>query len=302
MNPRILATTIAALLLTNATLRAQTWDGGGVAGGVLDWLTAANWNPNVAPLNDGTANLIFAGTIDNNPGPNLDQNWNVNSVTFNNTAGAFVLGSSGGFTLTIQGGGMANTDTQLQTINHSLALGAAQAWNATNGDLSITGASVNNGGNLLTVLGNNNLTISSVMSGAGGLTKSGTGILTLSGAAGNTFAGPTIVNGGVLILQKTAGVSALTGSVTVGDGVGTDELRLGANNQIPNSSLVTIANGGLFNLNGFSESFLQLAIDAGGSTTIGAGTLTLSTNLTMTGGSVDSCSSAREPSTRACRR
>ena len=60
-------------------------------------------------------------------------------------------------------------------------------------------------------------------------------------------------------------------------------------NQIPNVSLVTVANGGLFNLNGFSEGFLQLAVD-GGSTTIGTGTLTLSTNLTMTGGSVSSTS------------
>ncbi len=284
--PRILATTIASLL-TAATLHAQTWDGAGAAGGNLDWITATNWVGDVAPANNATANIIFAGLIDNNPGPNLDQNWNVNSVTFNNTAGAFTLGSTGGFTLTIGVGGVTNNDTQTQTISHSVTLGSAQTWNAASGGLSMISGTLNNAGNLLTVTGANDVLLSSAMTGAGGLTKSGAGVLTLSGAAGNTFSGPTLVNGGVLILQKSAGVNALTGSVTVGDGVGTDELRLGANNQIPSASLVTVANGGLFNLNGFSEGFLQLAV-SGGSTTIGAGTLTLSTNLTMTGGSVSS--------------
>jgi hypothetical protein len=79
---------------------------------ILDWITATNWVGDVAPVNNGTANVIFAGTVDSNPGPNLDQNWNVNSLTFNNTAGAFVLGSTLGFTLTIQGGGITNNDTQ----------------------------------------------------------------------------------------------------------------------------------------------------------------------------------------------
>ena len=193
--PRILATTIAALLLTSS-LHAQTWDGGGAAGGVLDWITATNWNPDVAPLNNGTANIIFAGLIDNNPGPNLDQNWSVNSLAFNNTAGAFVLGSTGGFTLTVQGGGIANTDTQLQTIGHSVTLGAAQVWSATNGALSFTGANLSLGANLLNVLGASNTTINSAISGTGGLTKTGTGTLTLGGTTASTFSGLVTVNAG----------------------------------------------------------------------------------------------------------
>ena len=88
---RILALSIAAQLVTLVTSHAQTGDGAGAGGGDLDWTFATNWNGNVVPVNNGTANIIFGGVIDINPGPNLDANWSVNSVTFNNTAGAFVL-------------------------------------------------------------------------------------------------------------------------------------------------------------------------------------------------------------------
>src|SRR3990172_1809061 len=144
------AAVLSCLFVSSAN--AQTWDGGGAAGGNLDWITGTNWVGDIAPVNDGTANVIFAGLIDNNPGPNLEANRNVNSVVFNNPAGAFVLGSTGGFTLTIQGGGITNNDTSGETINHALALGTAQSWNASPGGLIFNGA-VNNGGNLLTLTG-----------------------------------------------------------------------------------------------------------------------------------------------------
>ena len=246
--------------------------------------TGANWDTNVAPVNNGTANVTFGGLIDLTP--DMDASWSVNSLTFNNTSGAFTLGSVGGFTLTTGTGGITNNDNNAQTITNAIALGAAQTWNSAGNTISATGA-VNNGGNLLTLTGVG-ASLSGAVSGAGGLTVNG-GTVTLSGAAGNTFSGPTTVNGGVLILQKNAGVNALGGALAIGDGTGTDEVRLGANNQIGISTPVTVASSGLFNLNGFSDGYLQLAV-TGGSVTIGAGTLTLSTSLTMTGGSVSSTS------------
>ena len=283
--PRILATTIASLL-TAASLHAQTWDGGGAAGGNLDWITGTNWAGDVAPVNNATANIIFAGAIDNNPGPNLDQNWNVNSVSFNNTAGAFTLGSTGGFTLTIGVGGIVNNDTQTQTISHSVALGFAQTWNAANGTLSFSGATVNNAGSLLTIAGGFGVTINSAIGGGGGLTKTSTSALTLGGTTANTYSGTTTVNAGTLFLAKTAGVSAITGPLLIGDGSGTDTVLLQASNQIANTT-VTVNSSGVFDLGGFSEGFLSLIVN-GGSATIGTGVLSLGTSLTMTGGSVAS--------------
>lgn len=49
-----------ALILGSAAARAGTftWDGGGSDN---NWLTAANWSTDLAPTNDGTATLSFAG-------------------------------------------------------------------------------------------------------------------------------------------------------------------------------------------------------------------------------------------------
>ena len=63
-------------------------------------------------------------------------------------------------------------------------------------------------------------TISGIVSGAGGFTKTGPGALTLSGA--NTFTGPVGVSGGILTIGGVAGGMAAiydvsTGRATVGD-------------------------------------------------------------------------------------
>ena len=158
MPPRILATSIAALLVSTA-LHAQTWDGGGANGGNLNWSFANNWTPNGAPLNNGNANIVFGRLFDTNPGPNLDQNWSVNSVTFSNTAGAFTLGPSGGFTLTVGGGGIVNQDAQAQTINHAITLAAPQTWSATSGGLNFGSGTISTNGSALTLNGAGSLIV-----------------------------------------------------------------------------------------------------------------------------------------------
>ena len=126
--------------------------------------------------------------------------------------------------------------------------------------------------------------ISGVISDGSGLvqvTKTGTGTWTLSGAAANTYTGATTVNAGELDLNKTDGVNAFAGTLTIGDGFGgenADILKLLASNQIPNVA-VTVNSSGLFNLNGFSDAILGLTM-AGGNVTSGAGTLTLGSNVT----------------------
>ena len=282
---RLFIASVSLLFLT-AALRAQTWDGDSVAGGNLDWGTGANWSGNTAPVNNGTANVVFGGTIDNNPGPNLDQNWSISSLTFNNTAGAFTLGSTGAFTLTILGGGITNADTQTQTINHALALNALQMWSAQSGALTI-GGSVSLGANTLTFnAATGTSTISGAISGTGGLLKIGNETLTLGGAGNNTYGGATTVNAGTLNLNKIS-ASAITGPLEIGDGDGTDTVALLASNQISDAAPVTVNSSGIFNLGGFTEGLLALTVN-GGSVNIGTGVLNIGTSINMTRGSISS--------------
>ena len=84
-----------------------------------------------------------------------------------------------------------------------------------------------------------------IVSGTGGFTKVGTGTLTLEGTAANTYAGNTVVEGGTLVLSKSASVKSVPGNLVIGDGSGSDVVRLGSNNQIATTADVFIQSGGL---------------------------------------------------------
>src|SRR3954466_1192600 len=91
---------ILILLVAAKAASAQTWNGGGAND---NWQTGANWVGLVAPLNNGTANLIFGGLI--RLSPNVDVVYSINSLTFNNTSGLFTIGGSA---LALGAGGITN--------------------------------------------------------------------------------------------------------------------------------------------------------------------------------------------------
>ncbi len=96
------------------------------------------------------------------------------------------------------------------------------------------------------VYGSGGLTISSSIadnSSAKGLTKSGSGTLTLSGTSANTYTGTTTVNAGTLVLDKSDNVNALAGDLVIGDGRGIDTVRLDSNEQILDSASVSLVGG-----------------------------------------------------------
>lgn len=105
-----------------------------------------------------------------------------------------------------------------------------------------------------------------------GFTKDGAFTQTFSGAAANTYTGTTTVNTGSLFLNKTAGVNAIAGNITIGDGssviASDDILQLSASNQISDASVVSLATGvsaskALLVLNGNSETVGGLATLSG---------------------------------------
>jgi len=94
------------------------------------------------------------------------------------------------------------------------------------------------------------------------LNNTATSTVTFAGSSANTYTGTTTINGGTLILNKTAGVNAIAGNISVGDGTGADTLRLLAANQIVDTAALTSnVVSGRIELNG-SETIASLA-DAG---------------------------------------
>ena len=282
----LLATLVFALAIGGATALAQThtWDGGSAT--TNNWSDSGNWDALGVPAQPGTgvANIVFGGLA--RPTPNLQAAYDINSIAFNNTAGAFTLG--GGGPLTIRGGGITNNDADLQTLNVPMTLSAAQVWSAISGPLA-TGSlgTLNLGGNQLSLSGSNSFTFAAAISGAGGsILKNGAGTTTFSGPA-NTYTGATTVNAGTLLLSKSAGVNAIAGNLTIGDGTGgplADIVQLGANSQLADSATVTINSSGRFDLNNNSETIGALSL-SGGNVSTGTGTLTLGGALTASAAS-----------------
>src|SRR6266446_7970507 len=69
--------------------------------GDFNWSSAQNWAEQSAPANDGSADIVFTGSV--GLSPVMDASWNVHTVDFNAAAGAFIC-EGGGNTLTIQAG------------------------------------------------------------------------------------------------------------------------------------------------------------------------------------------------------
>lgn len=185
----------------------------------------------------GTQNLTFGtGGITNGGNRTITLNGTNSTLTFGgtmtNTSGAnqTTTVSGGGNTLVLGGYALSNNNTA-----HT------GTFNGT-GNVTITGA-VTNGGN-----------------GAGGLTYSGGGVLTLGGT--NTYTGATTVNSGTMLVN---GSTASQSTVSVNNSGTT----LGGTGTI--NGAVTVGTG---------------AILLGGTGSAASGTLTLNNSLTLNSGSI----------------
>jgi autotransporter-associated beta strand protein len=216
-----------ALGIAAAPVRAATWTwDGNPSSGAKQWNNANMWNPNTVPVSDGTADLV-ATDVTFWPVA-MGANFNIHTLTFGAAGHTLISGN----TLTLSNSGAAITSTGTNEVDPAIVLAAPASFTSTSGTFTV-GGTVNNGGNLLTVDGAGNVTFLSaaIVSGAGGLTKNGTGTVTLNGA--QSYAGATSV---------TAGTLTLSGSLT-------------------NSSTINVSNGATFNANGAIPSGTNLTAD-----------------------------------------
>ena len=239
-----------ATAIRGATL---TWNGGGGANG--NWNDSANWGGSGIPANGYT--LVFQGASGLNSTNNIS-GLTLNQVEFN--AGGFTLYGDA-FTLT--NGVMATNTSGANTILNSITLATTNLVIA-----------VSNGATL---------TISGILSGSVGVTKTGLGTLTYQADGSNPYTGTTFVSAGTLQLN-VAGVSAFGGPLLIGDGsgTGTPTVKDLQSIELDDIGPVTINNAGTLNLNNFSDSINPNLTLAGGAIETGTGTLSLLANATIT--------------------
>jgi fibronectin-binding autotransporter adhesin len=238
---------------------------------------------------------------------------NTLAARIGDNTGATSVTKSGGGTWVLSGNssytGGTTVSAGLLQLNSSTALGSVNGALQVDGVLNLNGNSVgvgnlsggstgkiwnngpsnavtftigngnNGGGNYAGVIADNN--------GAGprtlALTKTGTGVITLSGA--NTYMRPTTINGGTLQLDNnntTTARLASTSDITVNSGGTLLLAQSGATSsthRINDSATMTLA-GGTFNTGGLSERSGTLAAP-----TAGIGALTLTATSTINFGS-----------------
>ena len=191
--------------------------------------------------------------------------------------------------LVINGGilrytGAATSTDRLFTVGTNGATLNASGTGAVNftGTGSLTMALTANA-RTLTLMGTNTdaNTLSGIIANSGtganltSLTKSNTGTWVLAGTGANTYTGLTSVTSGELDLNKTAGVNAVGGDVTISGGT----LKWLADNQVANGANVILSSGTL-DLNGHTETVTTFT-NSGGTFSTGAGHL-IGTGATIT--------------------
>lgn len=146
------------------------------------------------------------------------------------------------------------------------------------GSYTLTGGTITLAGTTPTLTANADATINSILAGADGLTKNGTGNLTLGGAASNTYTGTTNVLAGTLTLNKTGG-QAVSGDVIINGGL----LIWARSNMVSTTASITLISGGL-QLAGYTQTVANLTLLGGNSnanTSSNGGTFTVTDTLTV---------------------
>ena len=286
----------AALLLHPliALGATDTWDGNGGVGVNNNIGNNLNWVDDTAPVSDlVNTDLIFAGT--NKLTPNVNVAFSTHSITFNNTAAAFVFG---GQQLSLGTGGILNNDTQTMTFNDAVSFAgvANSPINAASGGLTFTNTITLPTGTL-TVTGANATSFKNI-AGTSALTKNGAGTMTWTPNVTTAF--DITINNGVLTTDDEGGTDVFsntcaiavknTSTFNINENMTVDGARLsretGASLNLAAGKTLTVQNDGAVDITGLflNTTASTIAVTGAGSTfsatgsigVAGGGTFTLS--------------------------
>jgi autotransporter-associated beta strand protein len=222
--------------------------------------------------NGGASGALGSGGVVNNGV--LVFNRSDTFTAINSISGSGSLTQAGTGTLLLNS---ANSYSGTTTINSGGTLQVGPG--GTNGTLG-SGNVVDNG--VLNFNHTDNVSLSNIVSGSGGLGQIGTGTLTLTGA--NTYTGGTTVNAGTLQLGA-GGSLASTGALAVNGGT----FDLNGHTQTVGSlsgtgGAITLGSGSLTVNSAANASLFSVIAGSGSLVKMGTGTLTLSAANTYTGG------------------
>ena len=219
---------------------------------------------------DGTVSgVITEGTL----------GWNGSNVVWN-SGGSLIAWPGGNTDIAIFGGGtagMAGTVTVGSVLANGITFNTPNA-----GSYTLSGGTITLDGTSPTITVNSaTAVINSALTGTEGMTKEGTGALTLGGSSANDVAGTTVVSAGTLTLNKTVNVNAIADDLTIAGGT----VVWNASNQIANAADILVS-GGQFNFNGANETFASYTQTSGGWLSSGgnAGTVSVTGAFSVSGG------------------
>lgn len=206
--------------------------------------------------------------------------WNGSNVVWN-SGGSLIAWPGGNTDIAIFGGGTAGT---AGTVTVSSVLANGIIFNTPNaGSYTLSGGTITLDGTSPTLTVNSaTAVINSALAGTVGMTKEGTGALTLGGSSANTLSGTTVVNAGTLTLNKTVNVDAIADDLTIAGGT----VVWNASNQIANAADILVS-GGQFNFNNANETFASYTQTSGGWISTGgsnAGTVVVTGAFSVSGG------------------
>ncbi len=189
--------------------QTQTWDGGGGAGNE-SWQQGNNWVSNTVPAFNNGLDVIFHSAGAGNLTNALGADCTLRSLTFTSGADsdiAIYLGESinspvTNYTLTFDSGSGSATNTVTAGATGNITIGVGGSSGP--GSVSLAANLVVNQN------GSGELKIDRPISGAGGITKNGSGRLYLRQS--NTYTGTTTINEGVVITGGNTGGFGASGS------------------------------------------------------------------------------------------
>ncbi len=277
---------------TAAQAATRTWTGGGADD---NWSTAANWGGTAPSAGD---DLVFpGGTPRLSPSNDLAANTSFNTISF--------TGSSGGYTLSgnaiqLVAGISATNTAGTDTIQLGVTLTASQTFSCSIPsavDRLIISGGVSLGAFTLTFnsAGGSVINQNGVISGTGGVTSSGLGVVFI--VASCTYTGPTDITAGDFVLAGSSLASA--SAVTVSGGLlqfangastgpvtasgGTVGCEGGGTSQIGNVTDLTLQSASTLFMAMYSASNYG-QVNASGSVSLGGATLVLAWGFTSSTG------------------